>query len=212
MEEKDINYRESIEIISSMINRTRNRLNLGDGNIMLLWGCISVVVATLVGILIHITHNPVYNWLWFLIWIIGGPISARMSEAKEAEQGAKTYIDSLTTGIWTIVGYSGIICTAACLGMLLFLGKDIWILMFIYALLLIGIIEMIQGLIIREKSLIFGGAVGALAGLAVMIMVISCIPLYYNVLIPLFVIAFFFMMIVPGLILNHKAKKTHENA
>ncbi len=195
-----------------MINRTRVRLNLGDGNIMLLWGCISVIVAALVGVLIHFTHNPVYNWLWFLIWIIGGPISAKMSKAKELEQGSWNYTDLLTSRIWTIVGFSGIICIAVCLGMLLFAAKDVWILMYIYALLLIGIIEMVQGLIIREKSLIFGGAVGALAGLAVMTMALGRIPFYYNVLIPLFIIAFVCMMIIPGLILNYKAKKSHENA
>ncbi len=212
MEEKNINPRESLEIISTMINRTRCRLNLGDGNIMLLWGSISVAVATAIGLLLHFTHNPVYNWLWFLIWIIGGTISPKMSKAKEIEKGAKTYTDTLTAGIWAIVGYSGIICTAVCLGMMLFAGKDIWVLMLIYALLLTGVIEMVQGLIIREKSLIFGGALGALAGLIVTTMTISQTPLYYNIVIPLFVIAFIGMMIIPGMILNYKAKQTHENA
>ena len=45
MEEKRINERESIEIITSMIARTKKRYSLGDGNIMLMWGCLTLCIS-----------------------------------------------------------------------------------------------------------------------------------------------------------------------
>ena len=79
MEERNISAQESLEIITSMINNSRKRLHLGDGNILLLWGYLTVAVAALVTTLLIITHNPVFNWLWFLIMIIGGTITPRMA-------------------------------------------------------------------------------------------------------------------------------------
>lgn len=48
MEEKRINERESIEIITSMIARTKKRYSLGDGNIMLMWGYLTLCISALV--------------------------------------------------------------------------------------------------------------------------------------------------------------------
>ncbi len=207
MEEKEISTRESVEIISSMIKGTRNRLELGDGNVMLMWGIVSVAVAALVWVLISVTHNVVFNWFWFLIWIIGGTVHGKMMKKKNAKSGVKTYTDKLCSDIWSIVGYFSLVSVAICLGMMLFAAKDVWVLMFIFALLVIGIIEMVQGLIIREKSFVVGGAIGALAGLIVVTAIISQAPLYYNYYIPLYIVAFIGMMIVPGIVLNKKAKK-----
>ena len=79
MEERNISAQESLEIITSMINNSRKRLHLGDGNILLLWGYLTVAVAALVTTLLIITHNQVFNWFWFLIMIIGGTITPRMA-------------------------------------------------------------------------------------------------------------------------------------
>ena len=38
MEEKTLNEKESLEIITRMIQETKNKLEVGDGNMLLLWG------------------------------------------------------------------------------------------------------------------------------------------------------------------------------
>ena len=70
MEEQKLTEQESILLITEMISRTKRR-KLDNGNIMLLWGYLSVAVATLVWVLLACTHNAVWNWLWCLIWIVG---------------------------------------------------------------------------------------------------------------------------------------------
>lgn len=47
MEEKRLTENESIEIITSMINRTKDRY-IGSGNIMLMWGYLVVAVTIFV--------------------------------------------------------------------------------------------------------------------------------------------------------------------
>ena len=79
MEEKRLTEQESINIIATMISRTKERY-IGDGNIMLLWGWLTILVTCLVWLMLALTRNPAWNWLWFLIPVVGGittPIMAK---------------------------------------------------------------------------------------------------------------------------------------
>ena len=57
MEEKKINEKESIELIARMLSDTKSRLEVGDGNILLNWGVLTVAVATVVWIAVAVTNN-----------------------------------------------------------------------------------------------------------------------------------------------------------
>lgn len=61
MEERKITEFESIEIITSMISRTKDRLVKGSGNILLMWGYLIVAVTALIWVLLVTTHNAAYN-------------------------------------------------------------------------------------------------------------------------------------------------------
>ena len=206
MEERNISAQESLEIITSMINNSRKRLHLGDGNILLLWGYLTVAVAALVTTLLIITHNPVFNWFWFLIMIIGGTITPRMARRQELSVGAKTHLDAIGTGIWTVIGYLSLAMIAICLAFMLILAKDCWAIMLLFPLLLVGFAETIQGIVIRENSLVVGGAIGMACGIVTLACIATAIPLALHWFMPMFIFAFVAMMIVPGHIINHKAR------
>ncbi len=208
MEEKVINEREGIEIIASMISRTKDRLVKGGGNIMLMWGYLVVVVTLLVWVLLMTTGNPAVNWLWFLIWIIGGIATPIMVKKQEVETGVRSYSDKLSNRIWTVVGFSAIASVLCCLAFLLIGGKDSWPMMFAFALVIVPFGEIMQGIVIREKSLVAGGSVGLLIGIFTTCCIVGRVPLAASWFMPLFMAAFIAMMIVPGHILNHKAKTT----
>ena len=74
MEEKKLNERESLELITRMIQETKNKLEVGDGNVLLIWGYVSVLTAILVYVLLLLAQTPQVNWLWFLIPLIGYPV------------------------------------------------------------------------------------------------------------------------------------------
>lgn len=207
MEERKITEAESVEIITSMISRTKDRLVKGSGNILLMWGYVIVTVAALIWVLLVTTKNPAVNWLWFLIWIIGGIATPVMAKRKRMETGAISYTDRLTSNMWSVVGFTAIASTFLCLGFLFVGGKDSWSMMFAFALIIVPMAEIMQGLVIKEKSLVAGGSIGLVIGLFTMCCISAHIVLMATWFMPLFIIAFAAMMIVPGHILNSKAKR-----
>ena len=160
MEERKITEVESIEIITSMISRTKDRLVKGSGNILLMWGYLIVAVTALIWVLLVTTNNPAVNWLWFLIWIIGGIATPIMAKKERVASGSKSYTDKLTSQMWSVVGLTGIASALLCLGFLVIGGKDSWSMMFAFALIIVPMAEIMQGLVIKEISLIAGGSIG----------------------------------------------------
>lgn len=206
MEERKLTEKESLEIITSMIARTRERY-IGDGRIMLMWGYLTVVITAIIWTLIGVTHNPVWNWLWFLLWIIGGTLTPIMDKKMQHEKGFKNYSDTVTSRIWSTVGFSAIVATAICLAFLLVGGIDAWSMMFAIALVIVPFAEIASGIVVKEKSLIIGGAIGLSAGLFTMACIAGHVALYASWFMPLFIIVWVVMMIIPGHIINYKAKK-----
>ncbi len=76
----------------------------------------------------------------------------------------------------------------------------------LFALLLVGFAELVQGVVVKEVSLVAGGAVGMLAGVVTLACVAARVALSAGWFLPMFIAAFVAMMIVPGHVLNHKAR------
>ena len=207
MEERKLNEKESLELITKMITNTRNRMQTSNGNIYLLWGYTSVAVAILIYTIGFFSTHPGWNFLWFLIWIIGGTLTGHMM--KKDKNFPKGYTDRLTEGVWTIVGYCALVSTALCLYFMFVKGANCWSLMMVFGLFVIGFATSVQGVILKENSLIAGGGIGMGFGAFIMCCLIAGIPLENAWTTPLFILTFIFMMIMPGHILNHKAKKSH---
>ncbi len=206
MEDRKLTEKESLEVITSMIAQTKQRY-IGNGNIMLMWGYLTVAVAALIWTLLVITHNSSWNWLWYLIWIIGGIATPIMAKKEQRKSGVKNYSDTLSSRIWSTVGFSAIAATVICLAMLFAKGIDAWSSMFALALIIVPFGEIAQGIVIKEKSLVVGGAIGLCVGLFTMACIAGHVMLNATWFMPMFIIAFIAMMIIPGHILNGKAKK-----
>ncbi len=206
MEEKKLTEKESLEVITSMIARTKARY-IGSGNILLMWGYLVVFVSILVWIMLISTRQNVWNWLWFAIPIIGMPTTLIMARREKRAYGAVTYSDKITSRLWRIFGVSEIILTLICLGFAVIGNVNCWGAMLVYSILVAPSAEIAQGLIIKEKCLINGGIIGLAIGMLTLCCVVGKIPLTANWYMPLFIIVWVAMMIVPGHILNHKAKQ-----
>ena len=206
MEDRKLTEKESLEVIASMIARTKDRY-VGDGNILLMWGYLTVAVTAVIWMLLAYTRNPAWNWLWFLIWVIGGIATPIMARKGRYEHGAKSYSDKITSRLWSAVGYSAIMSTGCCLGFLLVKGIDAWVVMLVFALIIVPFAEIAQGVVLNEKSLIIGGGLGLAAGIFTACCIAGRIVLYAHWYLPLFIVAFVCMMIIPGHILNHNARR-----
>lgn len=206
MEEKKLTEKESLEVITSMIARTKARY-LGSGNILLMWGYLAVFTSILVWILLTATQQNVWNWLWFAIPVIGMLLTFIMARREKRTDGAVTYSDKITSQLWSIFGVSEIVLTLICLGFSLIGGIKCWTAMLVYTPIAAPFAEIAQGLIVKEKSLTWGGIVGLAIGMVTVCCVTGKIPLLANWFMPLFILFWVVMMIIPGHIINHKAKK-----
>lgn len=205
MEERKLTERESIELITSMINRTKQRY-IGSGNIMLMWGYLVVAVTILVWVMIDSTHNGAWNWLWFAIPVIGGIATPIMARKENRKIGVTTYSDKITSKLWTMFGLSEIVLTVLCLVANLWLGINCWISMLVYSFIVAAFAEIVQGIIVKENCLIAGGTSGLFLGMVTLCCITGNVPLYTDIFLPLFMLGFVCMMIIPGHILNYKAK------
>ncbi|MBR6247662.1 MAG: hypothetical protein IKQ89_01510 [Muribaculaceae bacterium] len=203
MDDKKLNERESLELITEMIERTKQRY-VGDGNIMLVWGYTSVAVAVLIWVLLAVTGNPAWNWLWFLIWIIGLGGSKLISRNEREKFGVKSYSDKMTSNLWSVVGWTAIVSSLLCFAFMFFLGVNSWLTMMVFALVIVPFAEIAQGIVVNEKTLIAGGAVGLLAGLITICCITGGVGLKASWFMPMFIVVFIAMMIIPGHILNRK--------
>ena len=206
MEDRKLTEKESLEVITTMITRTRHRY-LGNGNILLMWGYLTVAVSILVWLLLATTHHGYWNWLWFAIPVVGSIATPVMARRQRLADCVTTYSDKVTSRLWAIFGISEILLSLCCLGFALIGGVKCWSAMLVYTLIAAPAAEIAQGLIVREPSLTGGGLVGLAVGLATVCCVSGGITLYAYWFMPLFILAFAAMMIVPGHIINHKANR-----
>ena len=207
MVEKQITEKESLEIITGMIERTKQRYSLGDGNIMLMWGYLIVAVSLLVWGLLYLTRSNAVNWLWFLIPLIGGIATPLMTRRNRLKGAAVSYSDRVVSQLWTAVGLSFLGLTAFCLVFSFVFKIDSWVSMLVYSIIVTPIAEMIQGITLKEKSMIWCGAVALLAGFLTICCVTGGVMLAASWFMPLFIADFIIMMIIPGHILNCKASR-----
>lgn len=205
MEEKNITEKESIMLITEMISRTKERY-VGNGNIMLMWGWLTIAVTGLVWLMLALTSNVRWNWLWFLIPAIGVSVSHLMARKSERKRGVQTYSDRITSQIWNTVGLLAFLAIGICVGFSI-AGMNIWNIMFLYAFIIVPFGEIAQGIIVREKSLVIGGAIGMTVGLFTAACLVGYVKLYAYWFLPLFMFTFVCMMIVPGYIINYKSRR-----
>ena len=208
MEEKRLTEKESLALIAGMIQKTKQRTGLDSGTPLLLWGYTTAITAGLVHATLLLTQSHKAMLLWLLIPLVGWPLNHRFVRREKAAGGeAKSYTDFITDRLWMTVMFSELIAAAICAGFSCFGHHCVWVLMFIYSLMAVGSASTAQGIVIRENSLVAGGLVGVAGGLLVTACKIAQVPLNAAWVMPLFVVCFVMMTVIPGHIINRKARR-----
>ena len=108
MEDRKLNEKESLELITQMIQNTRRNLDAGGGNMFLLWGYVGVVVTLGVLAAWSLTENTVALWGFWALPVVGWSLSWWFGRKWRKEQRAKDYTDRYTDRIvrqvWQIIG------------------------------------------------------------------------------------------------------------
>ncbi len=201
---------ESMELIARMIQNSKQRIVPSDLRISVMWSTLTIVTAACAWILIATSHNPLFNFVWLAIPAIGVPAQLYLASKNEVTRTSKTYIDKVREGLWKAIGYIAIELTIACLIAQLCGYPQAWLAMLYYAFIIVGCGATVNGLLLREKTYIFGGMISIFAGFAIIICTLCHIPLLYSWVIPLYILCFFLMFIVPALNISRK-NKTERN-
>lgn len=192
MEDKQLNEKESLELITRMIHNTKKRMEEGSGTMFLIWGYTTVIVTMLVWATVLYTQDYRYQWIWFLLPITGTALTLLYTKQENSKPQVKTYIDRIINQVWLVLGISGFLLSVISI-------IHYFPILFIIVLIM-GIGTTLTGLIANFRPLIISGAIGMLASVG-----LSFLSWKYQL--PVFSLIFVFMMIIPGHYLNYKAKK-----
>ena len=203
MQENPLNEKESLELITRMIQNTQRKLERGAGAPMLIWGYATIIATIAVWVALAITSNNNSHYLWYLIPVIG--ITGMLMRKKQPKE-VRTYIDKVIGYIWIVLGVTGFI-----LSILSFFIWKLPILFFI--IIIMGMGTVLTGLVVEFKPTIIGGIIGLIISIPHYLLSGHSIHISdytisgYDMLSITFILAFVVMYIIPGHILNHRAKK-----
>lgn len=201
MEDKKLNEKESLELITQMIQNTRRNLDTGSGNMFLLWGYVLVVITLIVAVGIYCTNNYAWMWGFWGIPVIGYPLSYLLM--RKQRKSVKVYSDKVIGEIWKFIG--------ACCLIIVLMAMNYSMMYLILPLcgMIMSLGTFITGIVIRYVKFSFSGA-----GFAVSIGILTnSIKGNFDIReLIAFALVVTFAMIVPGHILNNRARKDLQDS
>ena len=175
---QELSAQRSLELINETLDGTRKAIVRKNGVSFILWGCLLTIMSLLVYILWKTTGSPSWNFLWFVMPLIGFPLSMIIKK-KESIPVPVNMISRLLGGIWTSFCFFSLAVAAlsvifALPGASAEASNSVAVTkMFAMAnltpsiLLLFGISETFSGVVLKNKAIAVGGFIIGVGGLAV---------------------------------------------
>lgn len=200
MEEKKLNEKESLELITRMIQNTRRNLDTGSGNIFLVWGYVGALVTLAVLAGVYFTKNPGWMWGFWGVPIIGYLLTYLLM--RKRQKATKSYIDKVLMQVWMILG---LVCM-----MIVLMATDTERFEIILPLcaVVMSLGSIITGCIIRYTMFLVFPVLGLVWGMKSLFDALTQGTSYVSLL--WFVAIVVFAMIIPGHILNYRARKENR--
>ncbi len=193
MEEKSINTKESLEIISRMISTTRESMEHSAAIPFLSWGYATVITSIAIFILCNITTNPLVFWLWFAIPIIGW---SGILLSHHSNHVVKSPISKAISKIWALFGLLAVPFSLATYFIQI---PNFNILFFISFFMTIG--SLVTGILLQSKVL----QICSLISIIAVVAILFC-PGTKQILI--FASVFLITMVIPGhIMLSHRKSR-----
>lgn len=187
--------KESMELITSMINKAKNRVG-ETGKLYLLWGWLIFICCTVQFIGLHFFHFEKIYYVWFLTWVLLIYQIFFLSRERKKRK-VKTYTGEINSFVWIVFFIS--------MMLVFFIGSYLKKYEMINPLLLVlyGMPTFLSGIILKFKPLVIGGmCCWALSIFSVFI------PAEYQLL--LIAAAVIAAWIIPGYLLKKNYKKVNH--
>ena len=210
MEDKKLTPQESMSLIAQMIETTKHRVAMPNLKISVMWAVLTILCAAIVLIAGLTCYSPWINLVWLALPIIGLPVHVVMAKKTGLAMGAKTAIDNISDKIWKSVAFVALALSIICLVFNLFGHPEVWLVMFYFAFIIVGFGAAMQGIILKENSYIFGGIFSIIVGFIIVALNICMIPLLMVWVLPLYMLCFLLMFIVPAFVIRKKLNATKQ--
>lgn len=149
MTDERFSPKESLQLIQSMIDKTRQDLS-NNGIYFLVWGWITFIACIGQFILKHIIEYPRHYMVWWII-IIGIVFSIYQGSKEGKKQKVKTYVGDSIKALWLGMGIAYFVLSM----ILTKIGWDKPI--FPFFIMLYGLGTFVSGNIIQFRPLVIGG-------------------------------------------------------
>jgi len=197
MEEKNMTEKESLALITNMIQSTQRSIESTSGKHFLVWGYLTTVVTLAVWWVVKETGDPMWQWLFMLIPLIGGFWLLFQIRKEKIEKVPQNFVGKIIGYIWMTFGITmGL--TSFMTGVLYSFGfAPTSIPVLFMVVLLAGMGTALTGMVARYKVFIVSGVLGIL---------LSVVCLFVHGIDGMLVcsLAFILIMIVPGHIIHYK--------
>lgn len=200
MEEKKLNEKESLELITRMIQNTRRNLDTGSGNIFLVWGYVGALLTLVVLAGVYFTKNPGWMWGFWGIPVIGYLLTYLLM--RNRQKAAKSYIDKVLMQVWMILG---LVCMMI---VLMATNTERFEVILPLCAVVMSLGSIITGCIIRYTMFLVFPVLGLVWGIKSLFDALTQGTSYVSLL--WFVAIVVFAMIIPGHILNYRARKENR--
>ena len=202
MNKKKFTTEKSFEIITQMIEQSKQNLNRHNFNPWIGWGVYTTLLGLAIYCIVECTGVNQWYWLWFLEF---GYAIYDCKRNEKADPGIRSHIDKAINGIWKALGWLYTLTPIAMTFMAIYFQHYYALNMIMPLILIYTIIGVaFTGVILREKWITTIPIICSLSPLY-MFGVISS-QQFSNAHILWFTVTFFCIMVIPGFILNHKSK------
>ena len=121
------------------------------------WGYLDIAVALLVWGVAYFTQSVWANLLWWLVPVVGIPVSRLLSRKSGSKGYALSYTDRMISSMWRYVGFLSFAFALICLLFSFGGHPQVWMLMFFYSFLVVGMGTAVVGLLLDYRSMLYGG-------------------------------------------------------
>jgi hypothetical protein len=148
--EKELSPQESIELIQTMINKTKGVV-ADDSFYFLLWGWL-VFACCLGQFCLKVYLQFPQNYYVWLLMPVGGVISAVYGAKQSKKTRVKSFVDESLDYLWIALGLAFVVLVTVNI-----LNGKAWETAFTYYIILYGIGTFVTGMLLRFRPLVIGG-------------------------------------------------------
>ena len=149
MQQEDFSPQDSLKVIQSMLEKTREDFS-SDDIYFLVWGWITFIACTGQFVLKNVFNYPKHYLVWWIV-LVGVALTIYYSIKEEKISRVKTYIGESMKYLWIGMGISYFVLS-------MILSQTGWAnTVFPFYILLYGLGTFVSGCFIRFKPLVIGG-------------------------------------------------------